>query len=139
MLTIVNAFSVNMLDVAENCTVKTLFQRITRAEAACRAADGIISAVGHEDTAKVFSAELGVEVPANRATVTITPESGPILLTVARFAGTVTITPESGPILLGQYKGPRLPEGATTLPEGAEIQWFLVDVVESYHVETLLY
>ena len=138
MLTIVNAFSVNMLDVAENCTVKTLFQRITRAEAACRAADGIISAVGHEDTAKVFSAELGVEVPANRATVTITPESGPIQVSVNKYVA-VTITPESGPILLGQYKGPRLPEGATTLPEGAEIQWFLVDVVESYHVETLLY
>jgi hypothetical protein len=138
MLTIVNAFSVNMLDVAENCTVKTLFQRITRAEAACRAADGIISAVGHEDTAKVFSVELGVEVPANRATVTITPESGPIQVSVNKYVA-VTITPESGPILLGQYKGPRLPEGATTLPEGAEIQWFLVDVVESYHVETLLY
>lgn len=119
MLTIVNAFSVNMLDVAENGVVKAVFQRITRAEAAARAADGFTSAVGHEDTARVFSAELGVEVPANRATV--------------------TITPSSGPILLGQYKGPRLPEGATTLPEGAEIQWFLVDVVESYHVETLLY
>lgn len=29
-------------------------------------------------------------------------------------------------ILVGQYIGPRLPEGATTLPEGASIEWWTV-------------
>lgn len=30
--------------------------------------------------------------------------------------------------LVGQYTGPRLPEGATQLPEGARILWLRVDV-----------
>ena len=29
-------------------------------------------------------------------------------------------------ILVGQYIGPRLPKGATTLPEGASIEWWTV-------------
>lgn len=28
--------------------------------------------------------------------------------------------------LVGQYRGPRLPDGATTLPEGATIEWWHV-------------
>ena len=30
--------------------------------------------------------------------------------------------------LVGQYEGPRLPEGARSLPEGATIRWLLVRV-----------
>jgi hypothetical protein len=30
--------------------------------------------------------------------------------------------------IVGQYIGPRLPEGATTLPEGATIKWLLTEV-----------
>ena len=55
------------------------------------------------DTAAIFSQQLGVEIPAARVTVSLT--HGEI-------------------ILVGQYSGPRLPEGATTLPEGATIKWF---------------
>jgi hypothetical protein len=29
-------------------------------------------------------------------------------------------------VVVGQYRGSRLPEGATTLPEGATIQWLWV-------------
>jgi hypothetical protein len=29
-------------------------------------------------------------------------------------------------VLVGQYVGPRLPEGATTLPEGARIEWWTI-------------
>lgn len=65
----------------------------------------IISAVGHADTAAVFSAILGREVPVNRISVKLGPGS----------LG-----------LVGQLVGPRLPEGATTLPEGATIEWWLV-------------
>jgi hypothetical protein len=31
-------------------------------------------------------------------------------------------------VLVGQYSGTRLPEGATTLPEGATIRWLVVSV-----------
>jgi hypothetical protein len=29
-------------------------------------------------------------------------------------------------VLVAQYRGPRLPEGATELPEGATIEWYVV-------------
>ena len=98
-----NAFSANML--AEfPATIR--FEELTL-ERAKTLALGTISAVGHADTAAVFSAVLGVCVPVNRATV-------------ALKAGERA--------LLGQYSGPRLPEGATSLPEGATIKWLLVSV-----------
>jgi len=65
------------------------------------------SAVGHVETAAVFSGQLGMPVCFNRATVSLKP-------------GDIAV--------VGQYKGPRLPEGATTLPEGAKIDWMAVMV-----------
>ena len=65
----------------------------------------IISAVGHADTAAVFSAVLGRDVPANRISVKLDAETK---------------------LLVGQYIGPRLPEGATQLPEGSTIEWWVV-------------
>ncbi len=65
------------------------------------------SAVGHADTAAVFSDVLGIDVPCNRVSVSLDH------CTTA---------------LVGQYSGPRLPEGATTLPEGATIKWMIVGV-----------
>lgn len=65
------------------------------------------SAVGHSDTAAVFSEQLGQEVEMNRTTVHFTP-------------GTDTR------LLVGQYSGPRLEPGTTTLPEDATILWWLV-------------
>jgi hypothetical protein len=64
------------------------------------------SCVGHADTAKVFSTLLGVDVPENRVTVTLGEEFS----------------------LVGQYIGPRLEVGATALPAGAKVDWFLVSV-----------
>lgn len=75
-------------------------------EAKVLAAD-LESAVGHDDTAAVFSGLLGIAVATNRASVML-------------CAGDSA--------LIGQYRGPRLPEGAKTLPEGAAIQWLLVTV-----------
>ena len=66
-----------------------------------------VSVVGHADTARVFSALLGVEVAHNRVTVALNP--GDVLY-------------------VGQMVGPRLPEGATELPEGAKIKWVCVQV-----------
>jgi len=49
---------------------------------------------------------LGVSVPVNRVNVKLT-----------------------GPMVVAQYMGPRLPEGATTLPEGAKIEFWKVELV----------
>jgi hypothetical protein len=48
---------------------------------------------------------LGVTIACNRESITLT--DGDILL-------------------VGQYVGPRLPEGATTLPENSRIDWKIV-------------
>jgi len=101
---ILNAFSLNMVSVFPT---EFHVQEISLQEAQAKLADGVDSAVGHEDTAAVFTAVLGVEVPANRATVALNKDDI---------------------VLVGQYIGPRLPEGATTLPAGATIKWLLVEV-----------
>lgn len=108
---ICNSFSLNMLPewVAKG---QIKFSRLSQAEAAALARTaanqhGLESAVGHADTAAVFSALLGVGVPMNRASVRLLPG-------IAEH------------MLVGQMTGPRMPEGATTLPEGAEVQWVLI-------------
>jgi len=65
----------------------------------------IVSAVGHADTARVFSKILGRDVEQNRVNVK---------LGLYKLA------------LIGQYIGPRLPEGTTELPEGAKIEWWVI-------------
>mgnify|MGYP003591151771 CR=1 FL=1 len=99
---ILNAFSLNMIVGNADIVVR----EITRGMAASLA-DACTSAVGHADTAAVFSSVLGVEIPCNRVTVAL--KDGDVAL-------------------VGQYSGPRLPEGATTLPEGAAIKWVVVGV-----------
>jgi len=110
---LLNAFSANML---AEFPVSVTFTEITAAQARtmllCAAeaygeADFIMSAVGHADTAAVFSNILGVPVPCHRATVVLGSRHEAVI---------------------GQYSGPRLPEGATTLPEGATVKWLLVEV-----------
>lgn len=100
---ILNAFSLNMLG-SEDYVLRV--RPLSREDAAALAADAV-SAVGHADTAAIFAAELGVPVACDRRTVTLQ---------------------RGDQALVGQYIGPRLPEGATTLPEGATIAWRLVEV-----------
>jgi len=97
-----NAFSINMLP--RTC-VWVRFERITVEEARQVLRNGFVSAVGHADTARLFTNLLGIEVVPNRATVALWP---------------------SDALIVGQYSGPRLPEGSTTLPEGATIEWWHV-------------
>lgn len=68
-------------------------------------ADDITSVVGHADTAAVFAAVLGRPVECKRVSVSIGSDDT---------------------LLVGQYYGPRLPEGATALPAGARIVWLAV-------------
>ena len=65
----------------------------------------IESYIGHEDTARVLSGILGVEVPFRRAFGTIS---------------------SGEKVLVAQLSGGRLPEGVTTLPTGFEIQFWVV-------------
>ena len=99
---ILNAFSLNMLVGNADIVVREITQGVAASLAAT-----CTSAVGHADTAAVFSNVLGVPVPCNRATVALK---------------------EGDVALVGQYSGPRLPEGATALPEGATIKWLVVGV-----------
>lgn len=71
------------------------------------------SCIGHADTARVLSTLLQREIPCNRVTVNLGPNEK---------------------CIIAQYIGPRLPEGAISLPEGAEIRFFLVkmEVKEKY-------
>ena len=106
---ILNAFSLNMI-VGNADIVVWEVSVIVAASLAANCA----SAVGHADTAAVFSSILGVEIPCNRATVAL--KDGDLAL-------------------VGQYSGPRLPEGATSLPEGAAIKWLVVAVKEPLLVD----
>ena len=67
----------------------------------------IVSVMGHADTAAVLSGLLERDLQVNRVSLKFTNEPGEVLI-------------------VGQYIGPRLPEGATTLPEGATIEWWSV-------------
>lgn len=104
MFYLLNAFSLNMLDRDADLLVRHVCL-----EAAQNIARIATSAVGHADTAAVFSDVLGVDVPCNRVSVTL--NTGDLAL-------------------VGQYSGPRLEEGATSLPEGATIKWMVVGVRE---------
>ena len=99
---LLNAFSLNMLGGNADVIVR----EVSLKTAASLAAD-CTSAVGHADTAAVFSHVLGVPVACNRVSVSLNPGEA---------------------ALVGQYSGPRLPEGATSLPGGATIKWLIVGV-----------
>ena len=61
--------------------------------------------LGHKDVAAIVGSELGREIKFER--VTLPPFKA------------------GDEVLVAQYVGPRLPEGATTLPEGASIAYEL--------------
>lgn len=69
---------------------------------------GIESCVGHQGAADLYAARLGVPVPMNRVSVRLQ---------------------DGETALLGQYTGPRLPEGRTLTAEefeAAGVRWLLV-------------
>lgn len=101
---VLNAFSLNMVSQFP-CDIR--FEEIPLEEARAYAAD-CESAVGHAETAAVFGEILGCSVPCHRSTVSL--KKGEVAL-------------------VGQYRGPRLPEGATSLPTGATIAWYRVSVL----------
>lgn len=97
-----NAFSLNML-ANLNATVKT--EELSVAQVKEELEKGFQSGMGH--STELISALLGMEIPMNRSTNKI--EDGQS-------------------ILVAQYVGPRLPEGAIMLPEGATLKFIKVTV-----------
>ena len=100
-----NAVSLNMLPKGIT-SGGIIFRRIGLEEAQrlVREASEVVSAIGHADTARLVGAQLGVELQADRRSITLGDEL----------------------MLVAQYIGPRLPEGTTELPAGARIEFFAV-------------
>ena len=98
---LVNAFSIQMLK--KGGLVR--FEEIDATEVPT----DVISAIGHEDTATVLSDLLGFPVSMNRTFVTLDEETE---------------------IYVAQLIGGRLPEGATTLPEGFAFKFYRVTIVQ---------
>lgn len=98
MKILTNAFSLNMLADLDAVVVSRV---ISQNGAATRMSE-FESAVGHADTAALYSNMLQAPVPVARKTIALVP---------------------GDELLVGQYRGPRLPEGASMLPEGASIVW----------------
>lgn len=97
-----NAFSLSMIAPRAHIDVSPL----TAEEVAALPLE---SAIGHADTAKVVGGLIGVDLSANRANVFLKPGEK---------------------MVVAQYIGPRLPEGATQLPDGARIEFRLVEIKE---------
>ena len=97
-----NAFSLGML--SNNALVEVKFVTVEEAK---KLAANAKSVVGHQDTANLYATVLGMPVEFNRVT--------------SKLAA-------GDELVVGQYSGPRLPEGAVSLPEGASIQWMHVTV-----------
>lgn len=104
---ICNAFSLNMLRVLNvNVAIRPLAVGDVQDFAD---SEGLKSAVGHPDTAALFSVILGIEVLPNRQNLALGPNDR---------------------LIVGQYRGPRLEAGATELPVGATIEWCLIAIGE---------
>jgi len=98
---LVNAFSIQMLE-------KGGLVRFEEIDATDIPSD-VVSAIGHADTAVVLSDLLGFEVTLNRAFVTLDEETE---------------------LYVAQLAGGRLPEGATTLPEGFSFKFYRVTIMQ---------
>ena len=94
-----NAFSLQM--VADNAIIAKV--EVSPEEIPTEA----VSIIGHADTAAVVGSILGRDVPCNRASVMLSDED---VLYVA------------------QVVGGRLPEGATTIPDGMELKFYRITV-----------
>ncbi|MFH1554639.1 MAG: hypothetical protein ABII76_07220 [Pseudomonadota bacterium] len=131
-LFICNALSLNMLaDPAANLRCRRLGNgsngRRWLGDAlrwAERERASVVPAIGHADMARVAGAALVAVADALGVGGVPTVEE---CVAVAATRPTVLLG-DGDCALVAQYRGPRLPEGATALPEGATIEWWAVDV-----------
>ncbi len=107
MIYLVNAFSINMLDRKAH---KIEFTPITPDQAATILNScNWESAIGHKDKnlEQFLENLLGTKPAVDRTTIKID---------------------EKDLLIVAQYSGERLPEGATSLPAGAKIEFWLVQI-----------
>lgn len=104
---VANSFSLNMLADLSRSYVISVIPLSKERVIDTLSHEEIVSAVGHEDTAAIFSDVLGLEIPMNRQTL---------------------VLKKKDQVIVGQYCGPRRPEGERLLPPGATIKWLLVDI-----------
>ena len=102
---ICNAFSLQMLG-GPNADVEVRKMTINDVKV-CYGNIPLQSAIGHADTAKVISNLLGIELAANRVYICLADHEE---------------------LLVAQLTGGRLPEGATTLPKGFEVEFYRIRV-----------
>lgn len=107
-----NAFSIQMLP--KEAITDASFRPIdTDTVKRILAENSFISAIGHADTAKVVGTMLGMDVQPNRISVSVKP---------------------GDEIIVAQLTGGRLPEGATEIPEGMNIEFWRVRIGYSAHI-----
>ena len=101
-----NAFSLQMFDL----DTVDLFQKLpmTLDEVKSYLQNGFTSAIGHQDTANILTNILGIKVEFNRTNVKLDDD---------------TI------LIVAQVTGGRLPEGATTLPEGTTLKYIQIKLM----------
>ena len=108
-----NAFSLNMLNQPYNMDIRVSEVSKWTAAQVVRRADNLVNAIGHADTDGIIRAML----------------TGPYdkpLPVGERLSVSIDV---GDTVVVGQYSGPRLPEGATALPEGATIKFMVVQVL----------
>lgn len=101
-----NAFSLQMLDLTVEHQIS--ITPLTIGEVRNLLSGGFTSAIGHPDTAAVVGDIIGFDVPMNRINISL--DTGTTLI-------------------VAQLTGGRLPEGATTLPEGFSITFVKVKII----------
>jgi hypothetical protein len=111
MMYLTNAFSINMLEGNAKVTFTKIEDTAYVAKILAMSMDNnnLTGAIGHASTAEVVNAALGLDIVHSRCNV-VFKETDSWL----------------DSLMVAQYRGPRLEEGTTTLPEGATIEWWLV-------------
>ena len=102
-----NALSLQMLPTEQATDLRIWPMTVEAVKEFVRDGIKFESAIGHADTAAVVSGILGQSVPTQRISISLKP--GDILV-------------------VAQLVGGRLPEGATTLPDGYDIKFFGVKI-----------
>lgn len=106
MIYLNNSFSLQMLDMEKTNYIEV--KPLTEEEVKNILSKNFISTIGHPDTARVLTSLLNIHIPYNRININLTLEDT---------------------LIVAQLTGGRLPEGATTLPEGYTFKFFKVSLV----------
>ncbi len=116
-LILVNAFSLNMLNTDRFTIVGKKIDKEEARRLITDNQDALVPAIGHVDTAFVVCNMLNL---GKRLTYDI--------VQAAEERPTVVLE-QGDAVLVAQYRGPRLPEGTTTLPLGANIEFYWLRLV----------